>query len=994
MNRLISIFTVNILVIATVLGFYTFSSNNCDAGNIIHVGTGPGNTTSSIQDAIDNYAIPGDTIYVHKGTYNENLLIDKTLNLTGEDKEVTIIDGGYVGDVIHATANWVNITGFTITNGSYGIYFESVSNGMISGCNVDSNSDEGIFLFSSSNNTVSLNNISNNYYGIHIRESSNDNLVFRNEIFNNSINGIYLSKLSSNKIKNNTVKNNGGNGIYLYSTKNVSVENNEFSSNSIGVYSTASSENNIMTKNNISDNQYGLYFGLSFNNTITENSILHNTYHGIWIYSSSKNNSIKNCNISFNSRHGIYLSLSVTNNTIEKNDISNNVDGINLSSSSNNTIYHNNIFNNLNDGIHVLSSSNNTIIKNDISNNWRGINLVNSSDNQIYHNNILSNSNQAYDDSTGENQWDDGYPSGGNHWSDWISPDTMTGPNQNITGSDGIVDNPYQIDLDSQDNYPLTEPIDKIPPVITNLQPPDQSITNNSQPTISADYSDYSGINITSVLLFVNLLNVILNATITASNITYTPESAMIDGSHTIYLEVGDVNGNLATESWSFDIDATPPGSINDLVISQTTSDSITLSWTAPGDDNDIGSAEGYIIKYSTSGPITDSNWHSANIYSQSWVPLSAGETESHVIVGLSQGTLYWFAIKAYDDLQNYAEISNSPSESTLTLPSAPQNPHVISGDSFVNLTWDPPSADGGSSITGYNIYRNDTNGIFNTVAGSQRWYNNTNVINGIDYIYNISAQNIVGEGPFSLDINARPMTVPSAPQNPHALAGNGYVNLSWNNPSSNGGSPIIDFLVYRAIVSGSETFLTEVGKLNYYNDSNVTNGITYYYKLKAKNAAGEGSFSNEVNATPATVPSPPNNLQFTAGDSYVNLTWNPPASDGGSSISGYIIYRGTVSEEEIFLGEVDNILFYNDTNVVNDDTYYYKVSAKNALGESQLSNEVNATPKIILVSEDAHDEEFPWLWIFTAPAICILVILLIFGFVFRRKKENLKPPI
>jgi hypothetical protein len=92
------------------------------------------------------------------------------------------------------------------------------------------------------------------------------------------------------------------------------------------------------------------------------------------------------------------------------------------------------------------------------------------------------------------------------------------------------------------------------------------------------------------------------------------------------------------------------------------------LIWTAPGDDGSTGTASGYVVMYSTSGPINDSSWDSANIYAQSWTPLVAGSNEVHIISNLNLNTQYWFAIKAYDGVPNYSDISNSPSGKTAKL--------------------------------------------------------------------------------------------------------------------------------------------------------------------------------------------------------------------------------------------------------------------------------------------------------------------------------------
>ena len=108
-------------------------------------------------------------------------------------------------------------------------------------------------------------------------------------------------------------------------------------------------------------------------------------------------------------------------------------------------------------GIGLYYSSYNNIYANYIANNDVGISFHYSSNNKIYHNNFIDNSQQTSSLSS-INIWDNGYPSGGNYWSDYTGVDLYNGPYQNETGSDGIGDTPYIIDANNQDNYPLMEP--------------------------------------------------------------------------------------------------------------------------------------------------------------------------------------------------------------------------------------------------------------------------------------------------------------------------------------------------------------------------------------------------------------------------------------------------------------------------------------------------------------------------------------------------------
>jgi parallel beta-helix repeat protein len=123
--------------------------------------------------------------------------------------------------------------------------------------------------------------------------------------------------------------------------------------------------------------------------------------------------------------------------------------------SYNNTISRNNITNNSN-GIGLVDSGRNCIFGNSIKGNHLGVEFYRSSGNLLYHNNFVNPSQIRTFMS--ENVWDDGYPSGGNYWSDYTGVDLHSGPYQNEPGYDWIGDSPYVIDENDQDSYPLMYP--------------------------------------------------------------------------------------------------------------------------------------------------------------------------------------------------------------------------------------------------------------------------------------------------------------------------------------------------------------------------------------------------------------------------------------------------------------------------------------------------------------------------------------------------------
>jgi predicted phage tail protein len=130
------------------------------------------------------------------------------------------------------------------------------------------------------------------------------------------------------------------------------------------------------------------------------------------------------------------------------------------------------------------------------------------------------------------------------------------------------------------------------------------------------------------------------------------------------------------------------------------------------------------------------------------------------------------------------------------------------------------------------------------------------------------------------------------------------------------------------------------------YTDLGLNNGQTWYYMVSAVNSKGEGSWSAEASATPATTPTAPQNLVATAGTAQVILQWTQPSSYGGApAITAYKIYCGTISGEETLFASIGDVFTYTVSPLTNGVAYYFKISAVNWVGEGPLSNEVLATP-------------------------------------------------
>jgi fibronectin type 3 domain-containing protein len=180
--------------------------------------------------------------------------------------------------------------------------------------------------------------------------------------------------------------------------------------------------------------------------------------------------------------------------------------------------------------------------------------------------------------------------------------------------------------------------------------------------------------------------------------------------------------------------------------------------------------------------------------------------------------------------------------------PSAPTNltssPNLPAG---VGLTWAEPTSQGTGGVTGYRIYRSSDGALWTSLAtvGKVLTFTDTTVPNGARFFYSVAAISSVGEGPRSNGVVAQRALPPGAPTSFTATtaAGKTGISLSWKAPTSDGGSPVTGYRIYRGTASGSESFLVSVGAASTtFTDASVGHKTRYYYLVTATNAVGEGA--------------------------------------------------------------------------------------------------------------------------------------------------------
>lgn len=305
----------------------------------------------------------------------------------------------------------------------------------------------------------------------------------------------------------------------------------------------------------------------------------------------------------------------------------------------------------------------------------------------------------------------------------------------------------------------------------------------------------------------------------------------------------------------------------------------------------------------------------------------------------------------------------------------APSAPSGLTGtyyDGYAVLTWVPPDDDGGSQVLSYKVYISSSEeGAAYLGESTTTNFTVADLVEGCQITVWVSACNSAGEGDRSAPCYLLCGDAPSRPEVTSLKAGDKYVHLEWDPPQEEGSGPVLEYLLTRE--GGAEPFYVSVTG-THYNDTNVTNGISYVYSVAAVNAVGTGPSSAPVNATPmlrGSLPGAPGNLTVTAGVDYIFLTWQA-AADGGQPITGYEIYRGLTPDILYYMDAVQET-WYNDTDLPPDSKYHYKIIAKNAIGRGNSTPVVNATTGIQSVIENKGGWSLEWL---TMPILLSFVVV------------------
>ncbi len=418
----------------------------------------------------------------------------------------------------------------------------------------------------------------------------------------------------------------------------------------------------------------------------------------------------------------------------------------------------------------------------------------------------------------------------------------------------------------------------------------------------------------------------------------------------------------LGQGPWSAVVQATPawtaaaPSGLTAAVAPATGvgSGEVKLAWTGPASDN--GSAiTDYLVDRSVDGT--------------TWTRVADGVSPAtgFTVGELVNGTRYSFRVAAvnavgtgpWSEVVQATPLGTPAAPGTLTASVAPA---TAVGPGEVQLTWTTPADAGGLTIVDYVIEWSVDGTTWTTIddgVSLSTGFTVGGLTNGTTYSFRVSAVNALGTGASSDVVEATPAGPSAAPTGltaavaPATGVGSGQVKLTWIAPSANG-SAIRDYLIQWSIDGTTWTTVDDgVSTAQSYVVTRLTNGTQYRFRLAAINAVGQSPWSSIVPATPRWKPAAPGGLRAAVapttgvGSRQVKLTWNAPASTGGSALTDYAIQRSTDGVKwTTVVDGVSTARSYVVARLTNGTQYRFRVAARNAVGQGPWSTVVRATPR------------------------------------------------
>jgi hypothetical protein len=329
---------------------------------------------------------------------------------------------------------------------------------------------------------------------------------------------------------------------------------------------------------------------------------------------------------------------------------------------------------------------------------------------------------------------------------------------------------------------------------------------------------------------------------------------------------------------------------------------------------------------------ITGYNVHRGTAPGPSGVLASLGNQTGYNDTGVANGVLYFYCVAPVYS-QGEGEMSNVVQVAPGTFPGPARNIVLAAGNRCINLTWEPPTDNGGLPILGYVVYRDEDGGSpqrYQTIGNTTR-FTDYLVFNGTVYTYAVAAYNARGEGPLGLTVSGSPGRPPSAPSGLLGWGENQTIHLAWKAPKDAAVCPPDGYIVRRWNDTRAWLRLGPCETTSF-DDVLGQSETKIWYNVTAFNVFGESGPSPMISLE---CPGAPSGLVVDVGSEGTNLSWRAPSGDGGCAIHHYNVYRSVNgAPAEILFSSPDNHTTCSLSGALYDPGVGYYVSAQNAVGE------------------------------------------------------------
>lgn len=361
-----------------------------------------------------------------------------------------------------------------------------------------------------------------------------------------------------------------------------------------------------------------------------------------------------------------------------------------------------------------------------------------------------------------------------------------------------------------------------------------------------------------------------------------------------------------------------------ELKAAEVLKDRVTLTW------KDNASREmGYVVERRTSSG------------SYEVVAYLSENATGYTDTDLKANTVYYYRVCAYNDggSSGYSNVIN-----VRTLagdpPKAPSDLKITSvSPNRIVISW----KDNANNEQGFRIERKTGNGSFTQIASvssNTTTYTNSGLTNNTRYTYRVRAYNSYGNSGYSEEVSVVTGNPPAAPSDLKVVeVTKDKVIIAWTDNADNE----TGYKIERKTAGGSFTQIATTGaNVTQVTNTNLSTNVQYTYRVRAYNASGDSAYSNEITVVPSDVPLAPGNLRVTLTmRGSVVMAW----SDNAGNEQGYKIERRTAGGSYVQVATVAaNTTTFMDTGLTGGATYYYRVRAYNANGNSAYSNEIGVT--------------------------------------------------